>query len=124
MTGAPALRPDANILAVVVARIGDTLLATPALRALKEAIRIRNVAQLALETRYRQYRQQVQGRFAKGAPLLATVNELYDANAEWRAAWDNIKPGAVEGGDTAAHQEAAAVKAADANAIAAAAVGL
>jgi len=59
-----------------------------------------------------------------GAPLLATVNELYDANAEWRAAWDNIKPGAVEGGDAAAHQEAAAVKAADANAIAAAAVGL
>ena len=45
-------------------------------RALKEAIRIRNVAQLALETRYRQYRQQVQGRFAKGAPLLATLPAL------------------------------------------------
>jgi heptosyltransferase-3 len=38
VTGVPALRPDADILAVVVARIGDTLLATPALRALKEAI--------------------------------------------------------------------------------------
>ncbi len=35
MTGAPALRPDADVLAVIVARIGDTLLATPALRALK-----------------------------------------------------------------------------------------
>lgn len=38
MTGAPALRPDADVLAVVVARIGDTLLATPALRALKARV--------------------------------------------------------------------------------------
>lgn len=38
MTGVPALRPDADVLAVVVARIGDTLLATPALRALKATI--------------------------------------------------------------------------------------
>lgn len=38
MIGVPALRPDADILAVVVARIGDTLMATPALRALKTAI--------------------------------------------------------------------------------------
>lgn len=45
-------------------------------RALKEALRARNVAQLALETRYRQYRLQVQGRFAKGAPLLATLPSL------------------------------------------------
>lgn len=32
------IRPDSNVLAIVVARIGDTLLVTPALRALKAAI--------------------------------------------------------------------------------------
>ncbi len=32
------IRPDADVLAIIVARIGDTLLATPALRALKAAI--------------------------------------------------------------------------------------
>lgn len=31
------IRPDANVLVIIVARIGDTLLATPALRALKAA---------------------------------------------------------------------------------------
>lgn len=45
-------------------------------RALKEALRTRNVAQLALETRYRQYRLQVQGRFAKGSVQLATLPAL------------------------------------------------
>lgn len=45
-------------------------------RLLKEALRTRNVAQLALETRYRQYRLQVQGRFAKGSPLLASLPSL------------------------------------------------
>ena len=45
-------------------------------RALKEAYRARNVAQLALETRYRQYRLQVQGRFAKGSVQLATLPAL------------------------------------------------
>lgn len=38
MTRAAALQPDADVLAIVVARIGDTLLVTPALRALKAAI--------------------------------------------------------------------------------------
>lgn len=33
-----ALRPDANVLVIAVARIGDTLLATPAMRALKQAV--------------------------------------------------------------------------------------
>ena len=32
------IRPDAEVLAIIVARIGDTLLATPALRALRAAI--------------------------------------------------------------------------------------
>ncbi len=32
------IRPDADVLAIIVARIGDTLLATPALRALKGAL--------------------------------------------------------------------------------------
>ncbi len=32
------IQPDANVLVIIVARIGDTLLATPALRALKGAI--------------------------------------------------------------------------------------
>jgi len=32
------IRPDADVLVIIVARIGDTLLATPALRALKAAI--------------------------------------------------------------------------------------
>ena len=36
-------------------------------------------------------------RFYVGGDLLTRVNELYDASAEWRAAWENIKPGAVEG---------------------------
>ena len=35
MTGLATLRPDADVLAIIVARIGDTLLVTPALRALK-----------------------------------------------------------------------------------------
>lgn len=38
MTGAAALPPDADVLAIIVARIGDTLLVTPALQALKAAI--------------------------------------------------------------------------------------
>ena len=38
MTSVPALGPDADVLAIVVARIGDTLLVTPALRALKAAM--------------------------------------------------------------------------------------
>lgn len=37
MTPSP-LRPDARVLAIILARIGDTLLATPALRALKQAV--------------------------------------------------------------------------------------
>ena len=32
------IKPDANVLVIIVARIGDTLLVTPALRALKAAI--------------------------------------------------------------------------------------
>lgn len=38
MTGVAALQPDADVLAIIVARIGDTLLVTPALRALKGSI--------------------------------------------------------------------------------------
>ena len=61
-------------------------------------------------------------RYYVGNEMLTRVNELYDASAEWRAAWDNIKPGAVEG--EAAPAEAAAEKEADAAAVAAAALGL
>lgn len=56
-------------------------------------------------------------RFYVGADLLATVNALFDASAEWRSAWENIKPGTVEGeatGDPAAEAAAAAKDTADA----------
>lgn len=36
-------------------------------------------------------------RFFVGSDLLTKVNDLFDASAEWRAAWENIKPGAIEG---------------------------
>ena len=39
-------------------------------------------------------------RFYVGNDLLTKVNELYDASADWRGAWENIKPGAVEGNGT------------------------
>ncbi len=59
-------------------------------------------------------------RFFVGKPLLDVVNEIYDANAEWRGAWDNIKPGAVEGGDLlAAAAETAANDVEDASLVAA-----
>ena len=41
------IRPDANVLVIIVARIGDTLLVTPALRALKAAIRQGRLSVLA-----------------------------------------------------------------------------
>ena len=47
-------------------------------------------------------------RFYVGNDLLTTVNELFDAAADWRAAWDNLKPGAVEGNGDAAQAEAQA----------------
>lgn len=63
-------------------------------------------------------------KYYVGNALLGKVNELYDASAEWRAAWDNIKPGQVEGGNAEAAPEVAAEKEADAAAVAAAALGL
>ena len=56
-------------------------------------------------------------RFYVGNDLLATVNALYDSSVEWRTAWENIKPGTVEGeatGDPAAEAAAAAKDAEDA----------
>jgi len=47
-------------------------------------------------------------RFYIGNDLLTTVNELFDAAAEWRSSWDNLKPGAVEGNGEAAQVEAQA----------------
>ena len=41
-------------------------------------------------------------RFYVGNDLLAFVNALFDQSADWRTAWENIKPGTVEGnGDSA-----------------------
>ena len=45
----------------------------------------------------RQGRKRWNWRFYCGGDLLTCVNELYDAAADWRAAWENLKPGAVEG---------------------------
>ena len=56
-------------------------------------------------------------RFYVGGDLLATVNALYDSSVEWRTAWENIKPGTVEGevtGDPAAEAAAAAKDTAEA----------
>jgi hypothetical protein len=59
-------------------------------------------------------------RFFVGKDLLTVVNDIYEATADWRGAWDNIKPGAVEGGDVlAATDIAAANDAEDANLVAA-----
>ena len=59
-------------------------------------------------------------RFFVGKELLTTVNDLYDAAAEWRTAWDNIKPGAIDGGDLlAAAAENATTDTEDANLVAA-----
>ena len=58
-------------------------------------------------------------RFYVGNDLLTKVNELYDASADWRGAWDNIKPGAVEGGDLQAAADTAAADLEDANLVAA-----
>jgi len=53
-------------------------------------------------------------RFYVGNDLLAFVNALFDQSSEWRTAWENIKPGAVEGGDAAAVEDHAAKDAEDA----------
>ena len=56
-------------------------------------------------------------RFYVGNDLLATVNALFDQSADWRTAWENIKPGTVEGeatGDPAAEAAAVAKDTADA----------
>ena len=48
-------------------------------------------------------------RFYVGNDLLTKANDLFESSVEWRTAWDNIKPGAVEGGDLlAAAAESAA----------------
>ena len=53
-------------------------------------------------------------RFYVGNDMLAVVNALHDTSAEWRTAWENIKPGSVEGGDAAAVEERAEKDAEDA----------
>jgi hypothetical protein len=53
-------------------------------------------------------------RFYVGNDLLAFVNALFDQSADWRTAWENIKPGTVEGGDAAAVEERAEKDAEDA----------
>ncbi len=63
-------------------------------------------------------------RFYVGGDLLTRVNELYDASAEWRSAWENIKPGAVEGNGDAATPDAAADKEREAEEANLAAAGL
>ncbi len=41
-------------------------------------------------------------RFYVGGELLTLVNALFEQSSEWRTAWENIKPGTVEGnGDIA-----------------------
>ncbi len=62
-------------------------------------------------------------RFYVGGDLLSRVNELYDASADWRAAWENIKPGAVEG-NGGAEPDAAADKEREAEEANLAAAGL
>lgn len=54
------------------------------------------------------------GRFYVGNDLLQFVNALSDQSVEWRTAWENIKPGSVEGGDAAAVEERAEKDAEDA----------
>ncbi len=57
----------------------------------------------------------VLGKFYVGGDLLTRVNELFDAAADWRAAWENLKPGAVEGnGDAAPTEDHAAADQEDA----------
>lgn len=58
-------------------------------------------------------------RFYVGNDMLSTVNELYDASADWRGAWDNIKPGAVEASDLQAAADTTAADVEDANLVAA-----
>jgi len=54
-------------------------------------------------------------RFYVGNDLLAFVNALFEQSSEWRTAWENIKPGTVEGnGEAAAVEERAEKDAEDA----------
>ncbi len=62
-------------------------------------------------------------RFSVGADLLNVVNALFDSSAEWRTAWENIKPGTVEGNGEA-KEPVVDHAAADAEAAALAATGL
>ncbi len=62
-------------------------------------------------------------RFYVGNDLLFTVNALYEQSSEWRTAWENIKPGTVEGNGEA-KEAAVDTAAADAEAAALAATGL
>jgi hypothetical protein len=43
-------------------------------------------------------------RFYVGNDLLGKANELFDAAADWRAAWDNIAPGSADNGSAAQEQ--------------------
>jgi len=62
-------------------------------------------------------------RFYVGPDLLTTVNALFDQSSEWRTAWENIKPGTVEGNGEA-KEPVVDHAAADAEAAALAATGL
>jgi hypothetical protein len=53
-------------------------------------------------------------RFYVGNDLLQFVNALFDQSSEWRTAWENIKPGTVEGGDAPAVEDHAEKDNADA----------
>ncbi len=66
-------------------------------------------------------------RYYVGKTALDAVNDLYDSAADWRTAWDNITPGAPADGnhaDAAPVEKSSSVVAVDANAVAAAALGL
>ena len=45
-------------------------------------------------------------KFYVGNDMLAAVNDLYVANADWRTAWENIIPGATDNGATVAESAA------------------
>ncbi len=95
MTGAERLAPDARVLVIHVARIGDTLLITPVLRALKGALPQGSLAVLAHPARralfeHLPFIDSLGAITAKRAPFLGWLSAKPRPRRPWRAALGSI----------------------------------
>lgn len=76
------IEPNANVLVINVARIGDTLLATPAIRAIKETCPDGSVTCLAHPNRY---------QILQNLPFIDRLSTITKSTARWRGRFPREK---------------------------------